>query len=192
VTLRNRAGRRVSAATYKREVLETVSRTLDAELRLAHEASTTATALDQLRSDELAHLLLTAMPVVERGNKLAELVGPCYRTSGVQTVLGRHRGRRVTKQAIDDRRRRGTLLALQTSDHVWVYPVWQFADAEVRPEVSRLLDVFGDSPRWSVAGWFCTPALDLHGATPLAWLDNGGAFADAESLAARTAARWAA
>jgi hypothetical protein len=210
VALRDSNGEQVSAESYKREVLDAVAETLDRELsRYAEVSGSVArasvlkfsaresgnglvTPLDRLRSDELADLLVSGLPVIESGNKLADLVGPCYLTVGVQTVLGRRRGAPVSKQAVADRRSRGAILALNTADGLWVYPTWQFTGGEVRSEVITLLTIFGDSPRWSVAAWFRTPAGDLAGQTPLQWLDRGAPLADVERLARHSAARWAA
>lgn len=66
--------------------------------------------------DEVVHALLTAMPQRTEDPALAKALGPVYDTSGVMRVLG------VTKQAVDDRRRHGSTLALRTSDDIWVYP----------------------------------------------------------------------
>ena len=46
--------------------------------------------------------------------------GPFYSTAGLARVLGG-----VSRQAIEERRRRRTVLALRTADDAWVYPAFQ-------------------------------------------------------------------
>ena len=59
-----------------------------------------------------------------------EPLGPFYDTTGLVSWLG------VSRQAVADRVRRGTLLACRTQDGHLVYPAWQFArDGAVRPGV---------------------------------------------------------
>lgn len=59
-----------------------------------------------------------------------------------------------TKQALGDRRKRGTLLAARTSDGVWVYPAFQFdiAARQVRRDLVPLLSALKAAPRWV---WHC-------------------------------------
>lgn len=153
---------------------------------------TVVVAVDVLRADELADRMMASLPVVETGNRLAQLVGDCYDTTGVMMVLGKHRPAPVSKQAVEARRKRNAILALQTSDGRWVYPTFQFDDGGVRDDVVKLLAAFGDSPKWSVAAWLLTPAEDLDDLTPVAWLGQGRPLHDVERLAGRTAGRWAA
>ncbi|MFQ5518024.1 MAG: hypothetical protein ACE5E8_10690 [Acidimicrobiia bacterium] len=49
------------------------------------------------------------------------LLGPFYTASGVARLLGG-----VSRQAIADRRRRNTLLGLQTTGGTWLHPAVQF------------------------------------------------------------------
>jgi hypothetical protein len=69
-------------------------------------------------ADELAERMLAVVPTPSPWD---EIVGPVYRTAQVATVLGG-----VSRQAVADRRARGRLLGLRTSDGVWVYPAFQF------------------------------------------------------------------
>ncbi|HYZ99081.1 MAG TPA: hypothetical protein VE575_10055, partial [Acidimicrobiales bacterium] len=65
--------------------------------------------------DELAARMLAAVPQPSPWQEL----GPFYTTSGLARLLS------VSRQAIEERRRRRTILALRTADRVWVYPAFQ-------------------------------------------------------------------
>src|SRR6187200_3087245 len=67
-------------------------------------------------SDALADRMLASVP---EPSPWAEL-GPFYSTTGIARVLGG-----VSRQAVEERRRRRTILALRTADNVWVYPAFQ-------------------------------------------------------------------
>src|SRR5690606_2543541 len=90
-------------------------------------------ALDRLKRQGVSDLpapedLIAFGSLAKRSrHELAELIGPVYDTRGVGRLTGWKR------QQIADRRDRGTILALRTSDDVWVYPVFQFEDGTVRP-----------------------------------------------------------
>lgn len=68
--------------------------------------------------------MVTVVPGYSRWN---EVLGPFYRTSQVTRVLGG-----ISRQALDERRRRKTILAMKTKDGDWVYPTFQF-DEHGRP-----------------------------------------------------------
>lgn len=119
------------------------------------------------------------------GNKLAEAVGPFHDTSGVATVLG------VTEQVVEERRAAGTILAVQTSDGVWVYPVFQFGGHEVDPELLPAIHALRDRPAWSAALWLVTPNDDLDGLSPIAWIRAGRPTVGVTLLAQRTSGAWA-
>lgn len=107
---------------------------------------------------ELAARMVAALPAVHPWD--TEL-GPFYDTTGLIEWLG------VSRQALADRVRRGTLLACRTSDgrHL-LYPVFQFDRVgQVRPGV---VDVVGILTRagadgWAVATWLTTPSRAFDG-----------------------------
>ncbi len=193
MTLRNRVGVEVSADRYKREVLDEVESVLDSVLAAYRQPNSGVTAaIDGLTSAQLARHLLAGLPVLDATNPMADLIGPCYDTSGVQTVLGKARGRAVSKQAVEARRERRSILALRTSDGRWVYPTFQFAaDGSVRADIAAVLQVVGESS-WTLATWWRTPSADLESHTPLEWLDAGWPVDDVLAAARQAAARWAA
>jgi hypothetical protein len=142
---------------------------------------------------ELARRMLAVAPAPAPYNKMAEQVGPeFYDTAGASVVLAREGSDPVSRQAVGHRRRRRTLLALQTSDRRWIYPTWQFVGGDVMPGLPAIMAVFGDQPAWSVATWLTTPRRDLEGATAVEWLRHGRDLGHLLRVARRTAARWAA
>lgn len=139
------------------------------------------------RPDDLVRFGLSARRLPPQ-SELADLIGPVYDTTGVRTLLDRSR------QEIADRRRRGTILALRTSDDVWVYPAFQFADGEIVKGVRTLLDVFRQhNPSWwTVAAWFASPKEELDGLAPIDHLGDAEPPPDVLDLAHAAASRWAA
>lgn len=149
---------------------------------------------------ELARRMLSVAPVPAPTNRMAEQVGPEFLdTNGVSVMLAKPGAEPVSKQAVEQRRKRRSLLALQTSDGRWIYPTWQFRDHGVIPGLSEVLVAFDRDSRepapfstWSIGTWLTTPLDDLGGATAVQWL---GAGADCEhllKLARDTANRWGA
>lgn len=119
---------------------------------------------------------------------LPDLVGPVYTSGGVQSVLD------ISRQQVADRRQRGTIIAARTADGRWVYPVYQFRDGDLRPDVRQVLNTLrstGAPDPWSLAIWFPTDKVELGGVSPLKLLDAGQIDA-VVAHAASTASRWAA
>lgn len=114
-------------------------------------------------------------------------IGPFYDTPSVVRLLG------ISKQAVADRVRRGTLVAATTRQGRVVYPTWQFAGSRVSPQISRIAAIFRDSAAdgWAIASWFTTAAGVLDGKTPLEWLRDEGPEEPVAELAADSARRWA-
>lgn len=104
---------------------------------------------------------------------LVDTVGPSWSASRLRTELGG-----VSRQALNQRVKRGTLLGLPTGDGVTVYPVFQFyrrgGRVEVLPGVQAILKELVDQSAWSVAVLLNTAAPELEGATPVEWERRGG------------------
>lgn len=146
-----------------------------------------------LSPKELARRMLAVAPAPAPANKMAEQVGPeFYDTAGVMVVLARPGADPVSKQAVEHRRRRRTVLAVQTSDNRWIYPTWQFRDHDVMPGLAEALAVFGGQSMWSVATWLTTSSVDFDGLTAVQWLEAGRDREHLLRMARRTADRWAA
>jgi hypothetical protein len=66
----------------------------------------------------------------------------------------------VTRQALADRERRGTLLACRTSDGHLLYPVLQFGrNGQVRPGVVDAVGILkrAGADGWAIGTWLTTP-----------------------------------
>lgn len=157
-----------------------LARRVDALRAQGHDAEALGDA------DSLAERMLAAVP---EPSPWAEL-GPFYSTAGIARVLGG-----VSRQAVEERRRRRTILALRAADGVWVYPAFQL-DGRNRV-VAGLADVLarfrpdGPDDEWMVAAFVAAPQPGLGGRSIVEHLRAGGATADALALADERAARWA-
>jgi hypothetical protein len=120
-----------------------------------------------------------------------DLIGPFYNTTGLRALLG------ISRQAIDQRVRRGTLLRVMTRDREALYPVFQFDGDEMRQPVQQLLGQLTalDDDGWVRATWFATPAEVLDRHTPRDVCTDPGLWDTygvlATQLADETAQRWA-
>jgi hypothetical protein len=127
--------------------------------------------------------------VVPQPSPWAEL-GPFYSTTGIARVLGG-----ITRQAVEERRRRRTILALRTADGVWVYPAFQLDDRNrVVRGVADVLVRFSPQTSdddWMVASFLAAPQRAFGGSTIVDHLRTGGDLADALALANERAERWA-
>lgn len=146
---------------------------------------------------DLARRMLSVAPAPAPANKMAEQVGPeFYDTNGVSVVLAEPGADPLSKQAVEQRRKRRTILALQTSEGRWIYPTWQFRNHEVIPGLAEVLGAFDRDDRpfstWSIGTWLTTPLEDLDGGTAVEWLDADADPDHLVTVARHTAARWAA
>lgn len=184
VQQRSGAAERAEAEAYVDRVNRRVAHRM---LQLLEASGDIKRRLEDFPADpsELADQMVALVPV--QRNALDERIGPFYDTSGVRALL------KVGRRAIDDRRRRGTILAVRTSDKHWLYPTFQFDGAALRPEVLAVLRAFRDVGvgRWTVAAWFTTPAEDLGGRTPVECLNDRLDEEAVHELASSTARRWA-
>lgn len=149
--------------------------------RVAHAYSEAGVAAPSV--DTLVELAASVIPAAVR-NPLDVEIGPFFDTAGVQAFLD------VTKQGVEKRRAKHTIMALRTADGRWVYPVWQFEDRQVIPALVPAFQAFADSPPWSAALWFVTENPDLDGATPLGWLGDGLPTEHVLASAQATAREW--
>jgi hypothetical protein len=114
-------------------------------------------------------------------------LGPFYSTRGVCRILGG-----ISRQAVEDRRRRHRLIALRTSDGSWVYPSYQF-DGRNRPIVAivdahRRLRV-GRIDEWTAASALLGPQPELGGRSIVEHVRSGGDPGDYEDLLVETVAK---
>lgn len=102
-------------------------------------------------------------------------VGDTLDTEEVTELLG------VTRQALDSRKRTGSVLALPGAGTSH-YPAWQFdveaTTASVRPITLRIVTTFREaldevSP-FTIAAWATSPQPELDDRTPAEWIVRGG------------------
>ena len=133
----------------------------------------------------LVRAMAAGIPDVAGPASYADVVGPFYSSSGVMRLLNI-----PTKQALDDRRRRGTVLSARTADEVWVYPAFQFDPEQhrVRTNLAPVLAALKRAPRWGAALWLVTEHPELEGQAPERAVDLPGLRDRVPELAAIYAA----
>ncbi len=160
-------------------VTEGLAQRLVALRELGHDAD------DLGDPDDLAARMLATVP---EPSPWAEL-GPYYSTTGIARVLGG-----VSRQAVEERRRRRTILALRTADDVWVYPAFQLdGHNQVLRGLADVLARFrpqtGDD-EWMIASFLAAPQPGLGGLSVVDHLRDGGDLDPIVALARERAARW--
>jgi hypothetical protein len=140
--------------------------------------------------EELADRMMAALPSV---HLLDRPLGPFYDTAGLVSWLG------ISRQALFDRVRRGTVLACRTADGHLVYPSLQFGrNGVVRPGVLEAVGAFTRHgvDGWSVGAWLTTPSAVFDGQSAVDHLvvhrSSATAVARVAEAAAADAAAWVA
>jgi hypothetical protein len=115
-------------------------------------------------------------------------LGAVMSTSGIARVLGG-----VTRQAVEGRRQRKTLIALKTVEGAWVYPAFQLDDH--RRVVPAIVDAHVRLCRGRIDGWAAAAALlrpqpQLDGRSIVQHLREGGDAADCDPLLADAIGDW--
>jgi hypothetical protein len=88
---------------------------------------------------------------------------------GVLSVSDVARLLRISRQAVDKRRREGKLLAVARGAD-YAYPACQFDDDQVVPGLTQLLGHIGRGPTWATLAFLVTPDDRLGELAPLAVL----------------------
>lgn len=126
--------------------------------------------------------------------------GMVWTTEQLRAILGR-RGPPISRQAVHDRVRRGTLLALRVAEHGQrVYPLWQFyrrpdGRVVVVPGLAVVLRAVAEAvaDRCALASWLRRPETALDAKSPLEYLiEHGGADDRMLDVTRSAAARWTA
>lgn len=104
----------------------------------------------RLRGIRAKQRLLQAEGGVATGQEFADLVG-------------------ISRQAVDKRRRGGTLIGLSLGKKGYLYPVWQADIDGLKPVLAELRE-YGS---WTQAAFMLTPNSWLGGETPLSMLRQG-------------------
>jgi hypothetical protein len=101
-----------------------------------------------------------------------QTLGPYYDTGGLRRRLGD-----IQRQALEGRRRRNTLLAVEADDGSFLYPTWQFTKdfgvVNGLPAVLKELSKVAQDG-FSKAVWLTTPQDELDGQTAAEWLAGSG------------------
>lgn len=167
---------------------EVLVRVLNQQLPLQLPARPVVEADADTIADTIAGLL-AAVPQFD--GPWGPAVGPVYLTEQVRGLLGG-----VSRQALADRAKRSTLLALKTRDGHTVYPAWQFTfDRQVLEGLAEVLRLFAGDEHgevvdgWTLASWLRIPLPELDGGSVADRL-RAGDVAAARQVAAHAAARW--
>ncbi len=80
---------------------------------------------------------------------------------------------RLSRQAVDKRRKAGTLLAVSLGRHGYAYPVWQFDEGGVRADIAPVLEALAACTPWLQLAFFLTPNAFLNRRRPLDVLRDG-------------------
>jgi hypothetical protein len=121
--------------------------------------------LDDLRSFEpLAPAFFRG---VEASRRLLDEHGGTLTSDEVAGTLG------ITRQAVEKRRRAGSLLALTTGRHGYRYPVWQFDKSGVVPGLGDVLQALASHDEWMQAAFFLGKNPRLNDRTPIDLLKAG-------------------
>lgn len=174
---------------FRRRLLDAVDEAVVARLREVERRGGVPAELGD--PVELAERMTAALP--QSGHPLDLELGPFYDTAGLSRWWD------VSRQALADRVRRGTLLACRTADGHLVYPAFQFArDGSVRPGIVDAVAVFARHrvDGWTAAVWLTTasPVFDGDSAVDHLVVHRGSAAAIARVVrqAEADAAAWAA
>ena len=140
--------------------------------------------------EELSDRMIAALPTV---HPLDQPLGPFYDTSGLTAWLG------ISRQALFDRVRRGTVLACRTPDGHLLYPSLQFGrNGAVRTGVIDAVGAFTrrGADGWAVGAWLTTPSPVFDGHSAVDYLvvhrSSTAAVERVAQAAAADAAAWVA
>jgi len=93
--------------------------------------------------------------------------GGAYTSAQMATALG------ITRQAVDNRRRHGRLLAVTLGRRGYRYPAWQIEQGNALPGLARVLAELHDLDPWTQLAFILNPNTWLDDETPLAVLRLG-------------------
>lgn len=121
-------------------------------------------AIDILRPDD--PLIDAKLRGIAARDDILQAEGGAVDVEAAARILG------ISRQAVDRRRRRHTLLGLPVGRRGYRYPLWQFTPSGVIPGLDAVLRYFVEDGPWFSAGWLLVTNSRL-GARPLDVLKNG-------------------
>jgi hypothetical protein len=109
-------------------------------------------------------------PLLARNAEFREALlrraGGALSTEEAERLLG------ITDQALDERRRAGTLLAIREGGD-WRYPACQFEQGDVVPGLAEVVRGLAEAGPWVTLDFLLAPDTVLGGRTPLQALQTG-------------------
>lgn len=146
-------------ALDEKRLAEAVQEPTDYSVLLS--ALNTEEALASIRThDPLAGARLRGL---DAKRKLVEAAGGTLSSSEVAKAL------QITRQAVDKRRKEGTILAVELGKKGFRYPAWQIG----LPHLAKVLGTLGGRDSWERLSFFLNPSALLDGRTPLDVLQDG-------------------
>jgi hypothetical protein len=108
--------------------------------------------------------------------RLVDDAGGVLEAGAVARLLG------VSPQAVHQRRKRGTLLAVEEATGQWLYPAFQFEPPSLANRIGALLVEFTTRDPWTRLSVLLSPAPSLGGARPVEALRGGDLEGAAEAV----------
>lgn len=112
-------------------------------------------------------LLPARLAGMEARHQLLELGGGVYTAEQIAEVLG------ISRQAVDNRRKRGKLLAVTLGRRGNFYPIWQTHEGRALEGLAVVLAELHDHDPWSQLAFMLNPNTWLDDETPLEALRRG-------------------
>lgn len=126
---------------------------------------------DEARAHDLSFTLLAAVQKHLKDYKEPEsalsIIGDLYSTAATCEYLGG-----ITRQALNDRINKRTILRLKDGAGRNGYPIFQFSNGTVDPHIQQIVQTLldGHFSEWQTALWITSPSLMYNGASPLEYL----------------------
>lgn len=162
-----RAVTRVFERSPERMLADAISAGTDVGLLLRLLTQADALLDQEQETDSRDPLLPTHLAGIEAQRQLLELGGGVYTAMQAAEALG------ISRQAVDNRRKRGTLLALTLSRRGNVYPAWQIFQGRVLDGLDVVLAEMQDTDPWAQTAFMLNPNTWLNDETPLHVLQHG-------------------
>jgi hypothetical protein len=135
--------------------------------------------LEDARESPMARARLRG---IRRKREVLQAEGGSVGTTEAAEILGG-----ISKQAVDKRRERGTILALPRGGGEYAFPLWQFDEGTrdgLLPGLTRVLRSFSVEDPWMRSEFMLAPDDRLGGKRPLDALGEGEAEAAARAASA--------
>jgi hypothetical protein len=158
-----------------KEVLDEATSASNDYLVLLRALSSPTAIQEAAEADPLAEARLRG---IKRQSNLLQTGGGAYTAREVGEIL------RISRQAVDKRRREGRLVGLTQGRRGYAYPAWQFENGRTLPRLEDALEVLQQHDPWMQMAFFLNKNTRLQGHTPLAALKQGHINAVCEAAAA--------